>query len=101
MRCRWDIYPGYARLTLLKLRTPYWFLYEGTPGGNPGGGLDEEQGYCVRSDGTRTSLSERWEDPLPEPEWLYFGAGNVERVLYLVHHRPMQRSTRIGRWSTI
>ena len=69
-----------------KLRTPYWFLYEGTPGGNPGGQLDEENGYCVRSDGTRTPLSERWEGPLPAPEWLYFGAGNVERVLYLVHH---------------
>ncbi len=86
MRCRWDILPGYARLTVLQMRTPYWFLYEGTPGGNPGGQLDEVGGYCVRSDGTRTPLSERWDGPLPAPEWLYFGASNVERVLYLVHH---------------
>jgi len=90
MRCRWDIYPHYARLTVLQMRTPYWFLYEGTPGGNPGGQLDEAGGYCVRSDGTHTSLSERWEGPLPAPEWLYFGAGNVERVLYLVHHEADQ-----------
>jgi hypothetical protein len=86
MRCRWDVFPNYARLTVLEMRTPYWFLYEGTPGGNPGGQLDEANGYCVRSDGTRAPLSERWDGPLPAPEWLYFGAGNVDRVLYLVHH---------------
>jgi hypothetical protein len=86
MRCQWDIFPAYARLTVLQMRTPYWFLYEGTPGGNPGGQLDEAGGYCVRSDGTRTALLERWEGPLPAPEWVYFGASNVEHVLYLVHH---------------
>jgi hypothetical protein len=86
MLCRWDIFPHYARLTVLKMRTPYWFLYEGTPGGNPGGQLDEDHGYCVRSDGVRTPLSERWDGPMPGPEWIYFGAGNVNRVLYLVHH---------------
>lgn len=86
MQCRWDVYPDYARLTVLKMRTPYWFLYEGTPGGNPGGQLDEAGGYCVRSDGTRSPLSERWDGRLPAPEWIYFGAGNVDRVLFLVHH---------------
>ena len=86
MRCRWDIFPYDARLTVLQMRTPYWFLYEGTPGGNPGGQLDEAGGYCARSDGTRTPLSERWDGPLPPPEWLYFGASNVDRALYLVHH---------------
>jgi hypothetical protein len=69
-----------------------WLSYR--PGGGsageyrgiPSGQLDEEAGTCVRSDGTRMLLSERWEGSLPAPEWLYFGAGNVERVLYLVHH---------------
>ena len=88
MRCRWDIFPHHARLTVFQMRTPYWFLYEGTPGGNPGGQLDEAGGYCVHSDGTRTALSERWDGPLPAPEWLYFGASNVDRALYLVHHQP-------------
>ena len=59
MCCRWDVFPYYARLTVLEMRTPYWFLYESTPGGNPGGQLDEDGDYCVRSDGTRTPLSER------------------------------------------
>ena len=86
MRCRWDVFPHYARLTVLKMRTPYWFLYEGTPGGNPGGKLDEERGFCVRSTGQRTPIGKRWEGDIPDPEWLYFGAGNTQRVIYLVHH---------------
>jgi len=86
MHCRWDVFPTYARLTLLRMRPPYWFLYEGTPGGNPGGQLDETGGFCLRSDGTRTPLAKPWEGPLPAPEWVGFVAGNVDRTLYLVHH---------------
>lgn len=87
MRCRWDIFPRYARLTVLKMRAPYWFLYEGTPGGSAVGELDEARGYCMRSTGVRTPLSERWEAHLPNPEWVYFGAGNTSRVLFLVNHQ--------------
>jgi hypothetical protein len=79
--CTWSIFPQYARLTVLKIDRPYWFLYEGTPGGI----LDELGDYCVRSNGVRTPASERWEGAIPSPEWLYFGASNTERVLYLVH----------------
>lgn len=87
MKCVWDIFPAYARLTVLKMRKPYWFLYEGTPGGK----LDEDSDYCVRADassGIRTPASVKWDGDLSVPggpgEWLYFGDG--DRVLYLVHH---------------
>ena len=80
--CRWDITPRYATLTVLKAPQPYWFLYEGTPGG----ALDEEGDYIVRSTGERTPASERWEGVIPEPEWLYFGTRDLDRVLYLIHH---------------
>ena len=87
MQCVWDIFPAYARLTVLKMRKPYWFLYEGTPGGK----LDEDTDYCIRADkpgGTRTPASLRWDRDLSVPdgpgEWLCFGDG--DRVLYLVHH---------------
>lgn len=80
--CTWDIYPTCARLTVLKVGHPYWFLYEGTPGGQ----LDEAGDYCVRSDGARLPLTECWALPLPAPEWIYFGAANTPRVLYLLHH---------------
>jgi hypothetical protein len=87
MKCVWDIFPHYARLTVLKMRTPYWFLYEGTPGGK----LDEDLDYCIRADtsgGTRTPASKKWDGDIRVPggpgEWLCFGDG--DRVLYLVNH---------------
>ncbi len=84
--CRWEIFPTHARLTVLKADHPYWFLYEGTPGG----ALDEQGDYCVMSDGARRALSERWERVLPHPEWIYFGASNTDRVLFLAHHESDQ-----------
>ena len=84
--CRWEIFPTHARLTVVKVDHPYWFLYEGTPGG----ALDEEGDYCVMSDGARRALSERWERALPQPEWIYFGASNTERVLFLANHESDQ-----------
>ena len=84
--CKWDIFPQFARLTVLKAPKAYWFLYEGTPGGK----LDEEKDFCVRSSGERSPASKSWEEPLPEPRWVYFGAGNAARVLYLLHHERGQ-----------
>jgi hypothetical protein len=84
---RWDIFPTHARMTVLKVSHPYWFLYEGTPGGQ----LDERSDYCVRGDGTRTPASERWDGDISvdgeADEWLYFGDAAEDRVLYLAHHQ--------------
>jgi len=87
MRCRWDIFPNYARLTMLAMLTPYWFLYEGTPGGQ----LDLETDVCVRPNGAkllRTKAGERWDGdivPSGEPgEWVHFADGL--RAVYLVQH---------------
>jgi len=83
--CQWDIFPFHARLTVLKADHPYWFLYEGTPGGK----LDEESDYCVRSNGTKTPAKARWDGDLAAQgetaEWLCFGDSTLNRVLYLVH----------------
>ena len=80
--CTWDVYPHYATLTVPRVAHPYWFLYEGTPGGE----LDECGDYVVRSPGRRTPASEKWDGPVPDPEWVYFGAAGMSRVLYCVHH---------------
>ena len=87
MKCQWDIFPNYARMTVLTMRTPYWFLYEGTPGGK----LDMDSDYCVRpggANGIKTLVSEKWDGDIQmeneQGEWLYFGDGN--RVLYLINH---------------
>lgn len=79
--CRWDIFPAYARLKVLKVAHPYWFLYEGTPGGD----FQPEIDYCVLSSGERYLASKRWARKLM-PRWLYFGDGNSNRVIYLIHH---------------
>ncbi|MDE2859833.1 MAG: hypothetical protein OXN94_18440 [Chloroflexota bacterium] len=84
--CRWELYPTHARLTVLRVDHPYWFLYEGTPAG----ALDEESDYCVSSDGARRPLSQRWARPLPHPEWIYFGTSGLDRALFLAHHESDQ-----------
>lgn len=77
----WDIYPDHMRFHVLKAPQPYWLLYEGTPAG----GLDENEGFIVRSDGTRTSLGESW-DAVLNPGWLYFGASTADHVLFFAQH---------------
>ncbi len=79
---KWDIYPHFARLTVLQVAHPYWFLYEGTPGGQ----LDLDGDYWVQADGARRPVSEEWDGRLDRPRWVYFGDQSLERVLYLVHH---------------
>ncbi len=80
--CLWEVTPRYARLTVLRNAHAYWFLYEGTPGG----ALNEATDFCVRSNGTRTPLSQSWTGDIASPEWIYFEDGAVNRSLYLVHH---------------
>jgi hypothetical protein len=80
--CTWDIFPHFARLVVRAAPRPYWFLYEGTPGGK----LDEDGDYYVLSTGEQFAASVRWDKDIPGPEWLYFGDAKLKRVLYLVHH---------------
>ena len=81
--CTWDIYPHYATFELHKHPRPYWFLYEGTPGG----AFNADTGYILRSTGVRTPLSESWEEVLPDPAWVCFGDAKARHALYLVHHQ--------------
>jgi hypothetical protein len=79
----WDFFPRHARLTIEKAGQPYWFLYEGTPGGK----LDVDSDYVVTADGRKRPVAESWTGDLPGPEWLYFGDANLRRVLFLVNHQ--------------
>jgi hypothetical protein len=78
----WEIFPDYARLTVLKAGGNYWFLYEGTPGGE----LEPESDFLVRSDGTDGLLSSTWQADMSTPEWIFFGDPVLVRSLYFVHH---------------
>lgn len=92
-KCRWEIFPTFARMTLLqKGEKPYWILYEGTPGGQ----FEVDDDYWVDSEGTRMNSSslkhsEVWRKDLPDPEWVYFGDEKLKRVLFYLHE-PSENS---------
>jgi len=79
---RWEIDADCAKLTVLKAPKEYWFLYEGTPGGQ----LMETDDTCTLSNGNSYALSERWSARLPEPRWVYFRDGKTGRIIYFIHH---------------
>ncbi len=86
--CVWDIFPDYARMTLLAMDKTYWFLYEGIPGGS----LEVERDYNVISNGLRRPISEHWHGDLPGPEWVYFGDDSISRTLYISNDRDDDRT---------
>ena len=78
----WDFYPGYATMTMTKAGASYWWLYEGTPGGL----LEINKDFMVRSDNKKTLLSETTLDDIPTQEWAYFSDPTVDRSLFVSHH---------------
>jgi hypothetical protein len=80
--CSWDFYPTHATLTLRRIGNPaFWFLYEGTPGGE----LQAAEDFVIHPDGSRTPLTEPWTGSVP---WVCFGAKESPYGLLLVNHQP-------------
>ena len=77
---RWQIRPATAHLTVVEAGAPFWFLYEGTPGGD----LDDRD-YVVRSPGIRTPVGAEWQGDILGPEWVFFGDEALGRMLFVVH----------------
>jgi hypothetical protein len=100
-RVRWEIYPDFARLTVLDIDPGdpgYWFLYEGTPGGR-----FNKRDRCLRSDGTDSALSSEWE--ARAIDWVAFRVPRQRRSLLLqlesdidvpVSYYPMKPMTVFG-----
>jgi hypothetical protein len=78
----WDIFPASARMTMLKAGEPYWFLYEGTPGGR----LDAGRGTMILSNGEVRSLAEPWSGNLERPKWAAFSSATSPWMLSLASH---------------
>jgi len=78
----WEVFPAFARMTVTKAPRPYWFLYEGTPGG----AINFRTNYCVRAPGKRTDIKAKWNERLPHPQWLYFGDTKAGRAIWFVKH---------------
>lgn len=92
----WEVFPHYARLTVTKAASgfKYWFLYEGTPGGEI-----EASDMVVKSDGSRNSAFANWNGDLPGEEWVYITDPDLSRSIFLIHeqndslsdtYRPLQ-----------
>lgn len=80
---RWDIFADRARMTVEGADHSYWFLYEGTPGGQ----LDPQTDVVVRSNGTQTTAGTAWDGDLPGEEWAFFGDPTVNRSLFVANHQ--------------
>ena len=78
----WDFYPGYATMTMTKAGGNYWWLYEGTPGGL----LEPDKDFMVRSDNSKILLSQSTLDDIATQEWAYFSDPTVDRSLFVSHH---------------
>jgi hypothetical protein len=78
----WEFYPHTATMSMLAADKPYWFLYEGTPGGT----LQTATDFMVRSTGVSTPLSSSWNGDIVGEEWVYFADPTVGKSLFLAHH---------------
>ncbi len=102
-RVRWDIYPQFARMTVLNIDRDdprYWFLYEGTPGGR-----FDAADRCLRAPGNDSALSLEWEGQTSAVNWVAFRVPEQSRSLMLnletetdvpVSYRPMEPMTVFG-----
>jgi len=79
---QWDIFPDYARMTVLKVDAAYWFLYEGVPGGELQPGNDR----LTRSNGDSISAGGTWTTDIPGDEWVFVSDTDLGRSLFLIHH---------------
>lgn len=79
---KWEVFPGYARMTVLRALFNYWFQYEGTPGSV----LEVNQDVVVRSSGEQALASAAWSGDLVGEEWAYIADPAVGRAIYFIHH---------------
>lgn len=91
----WTISENRADLLVERTGHPYWFLYEGTPGGD----YDEDDAYLIDSGGERRSCGSRWEMRLPEPRWAYFATPRSAYALLIADRTERPPETVDSYWS--
>ncbi|MFK8023724.1 MAG: PKD domain-containing protein [Ilumatobacter sp.] len=78
---RWDVYGDRAEMEMVQADGPYWFLYEGTPGGSFNGAKDR----LWRPDGSSITVNQSFLGDLLGEEWVYFSDPFVDRSLMVAH----------------
>lgn len=81
----WTFFPSYARLSILKSHPvqPYWFLYEGTPGGR----FDPENQYFGHDHAGPSSATPDYfqgDRIFQNWQWFYCGSRSSDYALYLL-----------------
>lgn len=89
----WTFFKDYAKVEVLKTdpEHPYWFLYEGTPGGafDP-----SRQFYGTSAGGSHRDQPDYYagDKTFGNWQWAYFGHEAVERVLFVVQEEADELS---------
>ncbi|MEL6892522.1 MAG: hypothetical protein AAFP84_13045, partial [Actinomycetota bacterium] len=78
----WDMYPTRGEFQMTRAKTEWWFLYEGTPGGEV-----DAADFIQRSDGLTHAYDDTFEADLPGEEWLYVADPTDGRSFFLAHHQ--------------
>lgn len=83
-RCQWNIHPEGAVHTIEATPVPYWWLYEGTPGGH----FRPQTNYRLLPGGERLPCDVRDYRPATAARWIGFGDPACGRLLLLCAHTP-------------
>ncbi|HOU40705.1 MAG TPA: hypothetical protein PK829_05515 [Promineifilum sp.] len=88
----WEVYPTYVNFTIVSAPYNYYFLYEGTPGG----ALQINSDFVVRSTGVQTLANVAWEEDLANEEWAFVADPTVGRALYMASHTDDLKTDSFG-----
>lgn len=95
--CTWEIFATHATQTVTRAGGVYWFLYEGTPGGQYDPGKD----WYLTSDGIKRPVSEDRVGDLPDPEYVVFGEEGLETVFFVAQHEADDVSDTYMDWGAM
>ncbi len=73
----WYFYDGYAQMIVERANGPFWFLYEGTPGGDI-----SKDNYMLLSNGDRYSIGDSWTQRIGKDRWVCFVSEQAGLLLW-------------------
>jgi hypothetical protein len=93
----WEFFDDYARLEILKTdpNQPYWFLYEGTPGGKY---TPADYYFGTSKTPTTTELPDFYKGTniFGNFQWIYCGSQKLENTFYMVHLQSDEETDMAG-----
>ncbi len=93
----WEFFADYATLEILKTdeNQPYWFLYEGTPGGKYS---PEDYWFGTSVSGIETQLPDFWKGQITTGNfnWMYAGSLTCDRTFYMLQLTPDDKTDMVS-----